>query len=82
VDVYPNYLFFSVASDGQHLYVHPINTKCMAKVCIVRFWFVYLFFYSLSFQEYGSLSNSPLEITASLVELEQLTMSEVGKNKS
>ena len=47
------------ASDGQHLYLHPVNARCLA-------------------MEYGALQHCPDQITATIVETEQLSVTEVG----
>lgn len=46
------------ASDGQHIYLHSINARCLVK-------------------EYGSLSQCPATITATVVELEGIAMNQV-----
>ena len=47
------------AEDGQHIYLHSINHRCMLK-------------------EYGSLKALPDTITASIVEMEGVSMTEVS----
>lgn len=52
-----NYFFSFQAADGQHIYLHSLNTRCLIR-------------------EYGSLENAPDTITASIIELESITMTE------
>lgn len=49
--------YFYQASDGQHIYLHALNARCLVR-------------------EYGSLSNCPDTITASIVQMENIFMSE------
>ena len=53
------YLF--LASDGQHIYLHALNARCLVK-------------------EYGSLANCPDTITANIIQMENVFMSEVSLN--
>ena len=53
------WLILLTAEDGQHIYQHSINVRCMLK-------------------EYGSWEACPDTITASIVELEGISMTEVG----
>lgn len=50
--------FVSVAEDGQQMFLHPVNVRCLLR-------------------EYGSLENSPQSITATVVEIDGHTVSEV-----
>lgn len=50
--------FMSVAEDGQQMFLHPVNVRCLLR-------------------EYGSLENSPQSITATVVEIDGHTVSEV-----
>lgn len=52
-----NAFYFYQASDGQHIYLHALNARCLVK-------------------EYGSLSNCPETITANIVQMENIFMSE------
>ena len=64
------------AGDGQHLYLHTVNARCLVKVNNT---------YSpastvtlcLCVQEYGGMEFAPEVIKAQIVEMEQLTMTEV-----
>jgi hypothetical protein len=51
-------LVLTVAADGQHIYMHAINIRCMVK-------------------QFGSLRNCPDIVTATLVEMEPVSMDEV-----
>jgi len=46
------------AVDGQHIYMHAVNIRCLLK-------------------QYGALRDCPDTITATLVELESVSMDEV-----
>lgn len=50
--------FVSVAEDGQQMFLHPVNVRCLLR-------------------EYGSLENSPQSITATVVEIDGQTVTEV-----
>ena len=49
--------YFYQASDGQHIYLHALNARCLVK-------------------EYGSLANCPDTITANIIQMENVFMSE------
>lgn len=49
--------YFYQAADGQHLYLHSLNARCLVR-------------------EYGSLENSPQQITATIVEKESVFVTE------
>ena len=50
--------FLFTAADGQHIYMHALNVRCMVK-------------------QYGGLRNCPDTVTATLVEMEPVSMDEV-----
>jgi hypothetical protein len=50
-----SFFYFYQAADGQHIYLHSLNARCMIK-------------------EYGSWENCPDFITASIVDLEGISM--------
>ncbi|XP_029653016.1 RING finger protein 10 [Octopus sinensis] len=54
--------YFYQAADGQHIYLHAVNARCLA-------W------------QYGSLENSPETITASIVEVESIAMTQELRNR-
>lgn len=54
--------YFYQAADGQHIYLHAVNARCLAR-------------------QYGSLENSPDTITASIVEVESITMTQELRNR-
>jgi len=49
--------YFYQASDGQQIYIHSLNARCLVK-------------------EYGSWENCPQTVTANIVELESISMTE------
>ena len=53
--------FVFSAEDGQHIYLHSVNVRCMLK-------------------EYGSWEACPDTITATIIEMEGISMTEVGLN--
>jgi len=48
-----------VAADGQHIYMHAVNIRCLVK-------------------QYGSLRDCPDTVTATVVEMESVSMDEVS----
>jgi len=48
----------ATAADGQHIYMHAVNIRCLVK-------------------QYGSLRDCPDTVTATVVELESVSMDEV-----
>lgn len=52
-----NEYYFYQAEDGQHIYLHSINARCLVK-------------------QYGSLQNCPESITATIVDIEGISMTE------
>ncbi|XP_062503346.1 E3 ubiquitin-protein ligase RNF10-like isoform X2 [Corticium candelabrum] len=57
----PTYYFYQ-SSDGQHLYLHPINAKCLMA-------------------DYGTRRDCPDVITGRIVEMEQMTQSELVRKR-
>ena len=53
-------VFHSTAEDGQRIFVHALNARCLVK-------------------EYGGLEHGPPTITAKIVELESVFMTEVSQ---
>ena len=53
-------MFHSTAEDGQRIFVHALNARCLVK-------------------EYGGLEHGPPTITAKIVELESVFMTEVSQ---
>ncbi|GAB1602613.1 hypothetical protein Ahia01_000540900 [Argonauta hians] len=54
--------YFYQAADGQHIYLHAVNARCLA-------W------------EYGSLEFGPQTITADIVEVESIVMTQDLRNR-
>lgn len=52
-----NAFYFYQAADGQHIYMHAVNIRCLVK-------------------QYGSLRDCPDTVTATVVELESVSMDE------
>ncbi|XP_033747889.1 RING finger protein 10-like [Pecten maximus] len=56
-DSVDNAFYFYQAEDGQHIYMHALNARCLVK-------------------EYGALQHCPDTITATIVEMENIFMTE------
>lgn len=54
--------YFYQLSDGQHIYLHPLNTKCLTN-------------------DYGSMSQCPHTIKGRIIEIEQMTQSELIRKR-
>lgn len=57
-----DHYYFYQANDGQHIYLHPLNARCLI-------------------EEYGSLENSPHQITGQIIDFESFAMKQLLRKR-